>query len=181
VGSVISREAMLRNSEEQDAEDYFKFENLAVLLPIVEKHLDDSPAATDLVKLTSKGKIRKSVKFVDYQSADLPTRIDEELVTVGLLTGQAAIVKENGVIVHKLDKSYRIVDKYIVGTQAIYDFDLNKVYDLRANQASVMGVIENTIYINAETDNGYNVIAFRGGETKTLYTFNAESPSGDVF
>jgi hypothetical protein len=181
VGSVISREAMLRNSEEQDAEDYFKFENLAVLLPIVEKHLDDSPAATDLVKLTSKGKIRKSVKFVDYQSADLPTRIDEDLFTVGLLTGQTAIVKENGVIVHKLDKSYRIVDKYIVGTQAIYDFDLNKVYDLRAHKGTVMGMVDGTVYINVETSVGYDVIAFRRGETKTLYSFNADSPSGDVF
>jgi hypothetical protein len=181
VGSVMSREAMLRNSEAQDAEDYFKFENLAVLLPIVEKHLDDSPAATDLVKLTSKGKILKSVKFVDYQSADLPTRIDEDLFTVGLLTGQTAIVKENGVIVHKLDKSYRIVDKYIVGTQAIYDFDLNKVYDLRAHKGTVMGIVDGTVYINVETSVGYDVIAFRRGETKTLYSFNADSPSGDVF
>jgi hypothetical protein len=181
VGSVISKAAMLRDAEDADAEDYFKFENLAVLLPIVEKHLDDSPAATDLVKLTSKGKISKSVKFVDYQSADLPTRVDEDLFTVGLLTGQTALIKKNGKILHKLDQSYRIVDKYIVGTQAIYDFDLNKVYDLRAHKGTVMGMVDGTVYINVETSVGYDVIAFRGGETKTLYSFNADSPSGDVF
>lgn len=181
IGGVTSKESMLRGNADKAVEKYFKFENLVTLIPIVNQHLDDSHASIDLVKFSDEGKIEKSIKFVDYQSADIPTRIDDDLFTVGLLTGQTAMIKNDGEIVHKLDKSYRIVDKYIVGTQAIYDFDLNKVYDLRANKASVMGIIENTVYINAETVNGYNVIAFRGGETKTLYTFNADSPSGDVF
>jgi hypothetical protein len=172
---------MLRGSKDKDADKYFKFKNLATLTPIVEKHLDDSPAATDLVKLSNTGKIERSVKFVDYQSAVLPTRIDEDLFTVQLLTGQTAIIKKGGKIVHKLDKYYRIVDKYIVGDQAIYDFDLNKVYDIRANKGTVIGIVDGTVYINVKTNVGYDVVAFRKGESKSLYSFNAENPSGNVF
>ena len=181
IGALVTRESMVRGSEEENAEDYFKFENLIILIPIAQNRLDDSERAIDMRVMTDKGDLKKSVKLVDFQTADIPSQISEELFTVRLLSGQVAIIKEDGTVLHKLDKSYRIVDQYIVGTQAIYDFDLNKVYDLRANKATVMGIIENTIYVNAETDNGYNVIAFRGGETKTLYTFNAESPSGNVF
>ena len=181
IGGLVTRESMVRGSDVADAEDYFKFENLIILIPIAQNRLDDSERAIDMRVMTDKGELKKSVKFVDFQTADIPSQISEELFTVRLLSGQVAITKEDGTVLHKLDKSYRIVDQYIVGTQAIYDFDLNKVYDLRANKATVMGIIENTVYINAETDNGYNVIAFRGGETKTLYTFNAESPSGNVF
>lgn len=181
IGDVISKASMLRGSKDKDADKYFKFKNLATLTPIVEKHLDDSPAATDLVKLSNTGKIERSVKFVDYQSAGLPTRIDEDLFTVGLLTGQTAIIKKGGKIVHKLDKYYRIVDKYIVGDRAIYDFDLNKVYDIRANKGTVIGIVDGTVYINVKTNVGYDVVAFRKGENKSLYSFNAENPSGNVF
>jgi hypothetical protein len=181
IGGLMSKEAMLRDSEDEEAEDYFKFENLITLIPIIERHLDDSHAATELVMMDDDGELGDSVKYVDYQTAGLPSRIDEDLFTVGLLTGQTAIIKEDGKIVHKLDKSYRIVDKYIVGTQAIYNFDLEKVYDLRANKGTVMGIVDNTVYINVKTSVGYDVVAFRNGGLKTLYSFNAESPSGDVF
>jgi hypothetical protein len=118
---------------------------------------------------------------VDYQTAGLPSRIDDDLFTVGLLTGQTAIINEDGEIVHKLDKYYRIVDKYIVGNQAIYDFDLKKVYDIRANKGTVMGIVDSTVYINVETSVGYDVIAFRKGENRIIYSFNANNPSGNVF
>lgn len=181
VGGVISKEMMLRENENESAEDYFKFENLATLIPIVNQHIDDSHAAIDLVILNDNGGIVKSVKFVDYQNADIPTRVDEDLFTVGLLTGQTAFVKENGEVVHKLDKSYIIVDKYIVGTQAIYDFNLEKVYDIRANKGTVISVVDNTVYINLKTDTGYDVISFRNGEIKTIYSFNKAAPSGNLF
>jgi hypothetical protein len=44
-----------------------------------------------------------------------------------------------------------------------------------------MGIVDNTVYINVKTSVGYDVVAFRNGGLKTLYSFNAESPSGDVF
>jgi hypothetical protein len=181
IGGVTSKESMLRGNNDENAKDYFKFDNLVTLIPIVDQHLDDSHASIELVKMSDKGKIEKSVKFVDYQNADIPTRIDENLFTVGLLTGQTAIVKKDGKIVHKLDKHYRIVDKYIVGSQAIYDFDLNKVYDIRSNKGTVIGIVDSTVYIQLETSYGYEIINFRGGETKSLFSFNAKNPSGNVF
>lgn len=181
VGGAITKESMLRENDDEKAADYFKFENLVTLIPIVDQHLDDSHASVDLVKFGNDGKIEASVKFVEYQSADIPARIDEDLFTVGLLTGQTAIIKENGEIVHKLDKSYRIVDKYIVGTQAIYDFDLEKVYDIRKNKGTVMGIIDNTVYVQEKTDGGFNIVAFNKGETKKIYSFNIDNPSGNVF
>jgi hypothetical protein len=181
IGGVTSKESMLRGNNDENAKDYFKFDNLVTLIPIVDQHLDDSHASIELVKMSDKGKIEKSVKFVDYQAADIPTRIDENLFTVGLLTGQTAIVKKDGKIVHKLDKHYRIVDKYIVGSQAIYDFDLNKVYDIRSNKGTVIGIVDSTVYIQLETSYGYEIINFRGGETKSLFSFNAKNPSGNVF
>lgn len=181
IGGVVTKESMLRGNDDENANTYFKFENLVTLIPIVNQHLDDSHASVDLVKMSDDGKIEASVKFVEYQNADIPTRIDESLFTVGLLTGQTAIIKENGEIIHKLDKSYRIVDKYIVGTQAIYDFDLKKVYDLRKNKGTVIGIVDNTVYINAKTNTGYDIIAFRDGDTKKLYSFNKDNPTGNVF
>lgn len=181
VAGLMSRESMVRGSADPNAKDYFKFENLITLVPIVETRLDDSAAAIDLVKMSDSGELGQSVKFVDFQKADIPSRISEELFTLGLLSGQTAIIKHNGEVCHKLDKYYRIVDQYIVGSQAIYSFNMEKVYDLRENKGSVISVINNTVYINVETSVGFDIIAFRGGETKTLYTFNAESPSGNVF
>lgn len=181
IGGVTSKESMLRGSNDPSLADYFKFDNLVTLIPIVDQHLDDSHASIELVKFSDKGKIEKSVKFVDYQEASLPSRIDEDLFTVGLLTGQTAIVKADGEIIHKLDKSYRIVDRYIVGTQAIYNFDLEKVYDIRENMGTVIGIIENTVYINEDKGNGYDIVTFRGGETRTIFSYNIDDPSGNVF
>ena len=181
IGGVTSKESMLRGSNDPDLADYFKFDNLVTLIPIVDQQLDDSHASIDLVKLSDKGKIEKSVKYVDCQNADIPSRIDEDLFTVGLLTGQTAIIKADGEIIHKLDKSYRIVDQYIVGTQAIYNFDLEKVYDIRGNMGTVIGIMENTVYINEDKGNGYDIVTFRGGETRTIFSYNMDNPSGNVF
>ena len=155
--------------------------NLVTLIPIVEQQLDDSHASIDLVKFSDKGKIEKSVKYVDCQNADIPSRIDEDLFTVGLLTGQTAIIRADGEILHKLDHSYRIVDRYIVGTQAIYNFDLEKVYDIRGKMGTVIGIIENTVYINEDKGNGYDIVTFRDGETRTIFSYNMDNPSGNVF
>jgi hypothetical protein len=147
----------------------------------VEQHLDDSHASIELVKFSDKGKIEKSVKYVDCQNADIPSRIDEDLFTVGLLTGQTAIIRADGEILHKLDHSYRIVDRYIVGTQAIYNFDLEKVYDIRGKMGTVIGIMENTVYINEDKGNGYDIVTFRDGETRTIFSYNMDNPSGNVF
>ena len=181
IGGVTSKESMLRGSNDPDLADFFKFDNLVTLIPIVEQQLDDSHASIDLVKLSDKGKIEKSVKYVDCQNADIPSRIDEDLFTVGLLTGQTAIIKAEGEIVHKLDHSYRIVDRYIVGTQAIYNFDLEKVYDIRGKMGTVIGIMENTVYINEDKGNGYDIVTFRDGETRTIFSYNMDNPSGNVF
>ncbi len=121
------------------------------------------------------------MKYVDCQNADIPSRIDEDLFTVGLLTGQTAIIRADGEILHKLDHSYRIVDRYIVGTQAIYNFDLEKVYDIRGKMGTVIGIIENTVYINEDKGNGYDIVTFRDGETRTIFSYNMDNPSGNVF
>jgi hypothetical protein len=118
---------------------------------------------------------------VDCQNADIPSRIDEDLFTVGLLTGQTAIIRADGEILHKLDHSYRIVDRYIVGTQAIYNFDLEKVYDIRGKMGTVIGIMENTVYINEDKGNGYDIVTFRDGETRTIFSYNMDNPSGNVF
>ena len=181
IGGVTSKESLLRGNNDPDMADYFKFDNLVTLIPIVDQQLDDSHASIDLVKFSDKGKIEKSVKFVDYQEASLPSRIDHDLFTLGLLTGQTALIREDGEIVHKLDQSYRIVDKYIVGTQAIYNFDLEKVYDIRGNMGTVLGIVDNTVYIKEDMDNGYDIVTFRGGETRNIFNYNLDDPSGNVF
>ena len=78
-------------------------------------------------------------------------------------------------------KSYRIVDRYIVGTQAIYNFDLEKVYDIRGKMGTVIGIMENTVYINEDKGNGYDIVTFRDGETRTIFSYNMDNPSGNVF
>ena len=177
VSSITGRDEMAQTRGDESFAEYCRFDNLATLMPIADHHVDDSRAAVDLVMLSDKGKIGASVKFVDYQRAYLPTRIDEDRFTVRLLTGQTAIVDKKGKILHKLDRSYKIVDKYIIGTQAIYDFDLEKVYDLRANKGTVLCDSEGVVFIKAETDNGYQILSLRDGQTTTLYTFDEDNPT----
>ena len=58
---------------------------------------------------------------------------------------------------------------------------MEKVYDIRGNDGSVIGIIGNTVYINVDTANGYDIVAFRGGNTNVIYSYNVNSTSGNVF
>ena len=174
VESVITKSSMTDAS----GANYCKFENIATLVPIVDKHVDSSASAVDLVIMTNKGKLKKSVKFVDYQKSMIPVQIDEDLFCVEMTTGEIAIINKSGKILNKLNKYYDKIDKYVVGDVAIYDFNLQKVYDFRENDATLMGVIDNTVFMKVNTDNGYNVVAFRGGNTNTVFSYDSTYDTG---
>ena len=174
VGGVITRSSMLEGGGKKS---YYNFENLVTVTPIVEKQIDDSPSAIDIIKMTNGGLLTKSVKYVDYASADIPVRVSDDRFTVGLLSGETAITNAKGKIFHKFDNKYKMLDQYVICERAIYDLDMNVAYDLYSSDATIMGTIYNTTYINVPTSNGYNVVAFRDGVANTIFTYNADAPT----
>lgn len=154
-----------------------KVENLAHVYPIIDQQVDTSDAARDLVLMNNKGKIQKSVKLVDAQLAGLPLLVDDDLYLVSTLYGQALTNAKGKVLDTINNDEMEIVGDYIVGEKAIYNLSMEKVYDLRANGASVFATMNDTVFVMKGEDPvlAYDIIAFCDGEQETLCSFNAEN------
>ncbi len=161
-----------------------KVENLATICPIVDQRVDDSEAAMDLVLMNNKGKIGKSVKLVDDQEAYFPPQlVGDGIYYVDTLHGDVLTDAKGEILLPFYNYELEIVGKYIVGEYAIYDLSMNKVYDLLDNHATVMTTMGNTVFVMAGEDitEKYQIIAFCGGEQKTLVSFDAENENNKLF
>ena len=178
VAGIISNDMLGRYDEEVYTD---KFENIAVIAPIVNKKIDTSDANLDIVTMNNKGKVQKSLKFVDNQSASLPTMIANDRYSVYLLDGNTAIINGKGNIVNTINHQLSNVGEYFVGNRAIYDLDFNNVYDFAEKDAELYGTVANTVFVKAETDTGYDIVAFCDGEEKVVYSYNNDGTTTAVF
>ncbi len=182
---MISYVMSVYEMEEWFDEDIFadKAENIAYIYPIVDKQVDYSDSASDIVLMSNKGKIQKSVKLVDGQYAKLPALVGDDLYLVDTMYGRA-LTDAKGKVQHAINNGFMsIVGGYIIGETAIYDLSMEKVYDLRENSANVLTTIGDTVFVmkGEDTELAYEVIAFCDGEQKTVATFNAEADSSTIF
>ncbi len=159
------------DAEKEDNRYNKKFENIAYIIPIVDKKIDTSEANVDIVLMNNKGKAKCSLKLLDGEATGLPRKISDDLYQVSTLTG-GAIVKSSGKLVKAYNNYMRRVGACFIGEVALYDLELNAIYNLVENDAEVIGSVGDTVYVRAETETGYTVLSFRDGASTTLYTYN---------
>ncbi|MBE6549369.1 MAG: hypothetical protein E7670_02970 [Ruminococcaceae bacterium] len=159
-----------------------KFENIAIIAPIVNKKLDESDANLDIVFMNNKGKAADSLKIADNQVAalDAISKIGNDRYLVETLVG-ASIIDAKGKVIKNMNNVLDLCSTYFVSDRYIYDLDLEIVYDLVANDAAVLDVVNNTLFVQAETDTGYEIISFCNGAQTTVYTYNNTSNDATVF
>ncbi len=180
VGELYSNYELKSYSDNEDVYSD-KFDNLAVIAPIVDKKVDYSEATLDLVTMNNKGKIGKSLKIVDNQNASVAQKIADDRYMVYTVAGGYVVVNAKGDVIKNLNSRMRVVGDYFVGERAIYDMDFNKVYDLVEKEAFVLGTVANTVFVQAETDTGYDVISFCDGKQTTVHSYKDDGTTTAVF
>ncbi|MBQ8331223.1 MAG: hypothetical protein IJX94_01820 [Clostridia bacterium] len=147
------------------------FENIAVIAYIKDKKLDTAASAQDIVLMNNKGKAQKSLKMIDDQGTNLPSKIGDDVYLVQTLYG-SALMNGKGKLLESFYNSnvLRPVGDYLVGARTIYNLQMEVVYDLSENDATVTSIMGNTVYVKKNTNTGYEIIAFLDGENKTIYT-----------
>lgn len=152
------------------------FENIAVISPIIDKKIDDSDISRDIVFMNNKGKALESLKIVDGQLPKLDSieKIGDDRYIVYTVTG-ASIINTKGEVLKNMNNELDRVGAYFVSERAIYDLDLEVVYSLVENEAEVIDTVDNTLFVQAETDTGYDVISFCNGDQTTVYTYNEKA------
>ena len=121
------------------------------------------------------GKLGKSVKIADSQRAELPHLIGKDLYLVNTLYGRALVNAKGKTLQLINNDDMNIVGGYIIGENAVYDLNMEVAYDLVANDAIVIGTVDDTVLIKKGEDfsQAYNVIALRDGETEMICRYEA--------
>lgn len=160
--------SLITNSElydENEDNNYYNdsFDNMAIVNPIIDGEVDYSDSATDIVVMDNDGDISGSLKLVEGQMATLPKMIDEGIYIVDTAFGQA-VVDDGGDVIQYINNDVSVKGRYIVTSRAIYDSEMTKVYDLKANKASVVGAIDDTIFIKQKSGSSNAIIAYKAAK-----------------
>lgn len=167
-----------KDAEKEDNVFNNKFENIALVYYIENEKLVISNDKADIVLLNNKAKIEKSLKMVDHQVAEWANKVGDDLYEVETLDGGMALIRANGKVVHFFNNAMEVVGgTYLIGKRAVYDMDLEVVYDLVANDAEVEAVMNDVIFIRKPTTDGYQILALRNEAEEVIYTYT-EGESG---
>lgn len=171
--------------DEEEDNNYFNdsFDNIAYIYPIVNQKIDSSDAAADIVLMSDKGKIKKSLKLVDGQMAVLPEKVAEDTYSVAMLHGGFALIDIDGNVLKMINSGsdFEVIGDYFVSEKAIYDLNFEVIYSLKDNNARSLGSVDGTVFVREGTDDAYTVYAFRDGEKKTVFTYNVENTDNGEF
>lgn len=153
------------------------FENIAVIVPIVNKQLEENKEKCDLVFMNNKGKALRSIKVVDNQTPSLDSvyKIGNDRYRVNTLSGFSVIDSKKNIIQSTTDTTLKLYGAYFVNEKAIYNLNLEPIYDLNKNNVEDIQYIKNTIFVKKITRNGYDMISFCNGDQTTVYTSNDNS------
>ena len=170
VYSVTTNADLQKDFEEGNSKFSAEFENIAYICPIVDKKIDYSDDAMDLVITDNKLGAMKSLKILDNQATSGPRKVATDLYAVSLKIGYA-LVNGKGEVVNVINnESLKLKDDYIVGEKTIYNYDLTVAYDLAGNDASVLGYMGDSILVKSNRSNGYDIILLTEGSQKTVHS-----------
>ena len=178
VEELVSNDQLDRYNEDAYTD---KFENIAVIAPIVDKKVDYSDDKIDIVTMNNKGKVQKSLKLVDNQEAELAYKVADNRFLVRTLDGGRVLLDAKGKVVKTMNSYMSIVGEYFVGDRGIYDLDLNKIYDFAEKDAEKYGTVDDTVFVKVKTETGYDIVAFCNGEQKTVYSYANDGTTTAVF
>ena len=148
-----------------------KLENIAKVRPIVDKRIDTSTPALDYVLLKNNGEVTASLKLAKQQTASIPTKITNDKYLVTTLYGRAIVNKKGETLLSISNDSLNIVGEYMIGEQAIYNLNMEIVYSLKQNNATILGKFENAIFVQEEfSDTIYKVLRLKNGSITTVCT-----------
>ena len=159
----------------KDCEFTGEFENIAFISRIEDKRVDTNSDNWEAVLMDNNAKVKKSLMIVDGQT-DIPEMFAKDLYLVDTVYGKAVVDNEGAVLfqVTNDDLSYGAAYGYIIGETAIYDTKFKVAYDLLANDAEILTVINETIFIKAGDDENYSIITLCGGKKTDVFTYDAE-------
>ena len=167
----------LCDAEDDNSEYTDSFDNIIVLAPIVDKNIDASETAMEIRYISNKASLGKSIKILDDMAIELPEKVSDGVYMVETIAG-LALIDENGAVLNRLSDTLDLVGEYFVGKTAIYDTDLDMVYDIRNNNAELLGVVGDSIIIKKELyGNEYEYLLFHDGKTKSIYNDTPDSNS----
>ena len=150
-----------------------EFENIALIAKIEDKRYDENSDNWEYVLMNNKAKVEKSLMLVDGQT-DIPEMIAADLYLVETVYGAALITGAGDVKTYltNTDFDFTAADGYFIDETAIYNTEFTMVYDLGANDAEVIGTVNETIFIKAGDDDSYTIVTLCGGKEATVFTYD---------
>ena len=155
--------------------------NIAYIYPISEQQVDYSDASADIVLMDNNAKIKKSLKILDSQKAALPTCIGNNVYIISTVYG-TSLIDIDGNIIHQMSNdTVHTVGENIVSDGMIYTLDMQEVYSLYDNGATVMTYLNGTVFLEKESDTEYSIIAIRGMQEKEILKYNTQDAQNVYF
>lgn len=171
--SLVSAFTLSENEDADNRRFSNSFENIAEVYSIVDKRINSSSSGRDFVLVNNNGAVTASLKLAEHQGMDVPSKIANDTYLVSTEYGRAIVDGKGNTIQSINNWSLTIVGEYIVSERAIYDFNMEIVYDLKQNDAKVAGTFDGTIIIVEEVnDTTYEILRLNDGETNTLCTID---------
>lgn len=171
--SDVNSRYSLNKSDEDNPLYAESFENIAYICPIVDKKIDSSKSACDVVLMDNKGKISKSLKLVDGQLAAIPKMISEDRYLVDMIDGSRVLTDSEGIIIETISSRISLCGSYFVSETAIYDHDLEVVYDVydtpQGISATIIGKSDNAVFVSEKSESSTIYYSFMDGKKRELY------------
>ena len=156
-------------------------QNIAYVYPIINGQADSSDASADIVLMNNNGKITKSLKIVDDQIAALPTNLASNVYIVATVYGSALVDIDGNVLEQINNIGIDAMGKNIVTDGNVYTLDMEQVYSLYDNGASVITYLDDTVFVKESSDTEYSVIAIKGTEQTVVCSVNLLDTSAVYF
>lgn len=165
---------MLYNRNTIDSDDVnekYKY-NLATILRITDKRIDNSNI--EMVSLNNRLGVKQDLS--DIVDGGMYARyVGGEKYAIYDRFGNLNIVTKNGKV-EKTVPSGSIIgatSDYIVTSDTVYDYDFNKLYDLKGNGYDVVEIGEGYIILSKATEQGVEYARYHGGTVTVIITASA--------
>ena len=148
-------------------------DNVAYIYPITNGQVDYSVSSADIVLMDNSAKMKKSLKILDDQRAALPTYVADNVYLVSTVYG-SALIDIDGKLLHQINnETVATVGQNIVSDSTVYTLDMEKVYSLYDNDASIATYLNGTVFVKKGADTEYSIIAINGTQEKEICKYSA--------
>ena len=147
-----------------------EFENIAYVYPIVDKKLNTTDKK--MVFMDNNAKITGEIKLLENQESNFVQRIALDRYLVPMLNSTHTLIDGKGNIIASNMVSVSCAGEYIVSNNAIYDLDMNLIYDTRdvpiGTNSTIIGTSKTTVFVNETTGFHELFYVFKDGEKQLL-------------